>query len=919
MRGQDRSRYRSFGPYEILTSLGQGGGGEVYRAWDPRLHREVALKILRDQPGPNPDRVVRFVREARAASALNHPNIVTVFDASVEGDSPYIVSELIDGPTLREEISRGPVSIKRLLDLATQIADGLSAAHDAGIVHRDLKPENIIVTRGGRAKILDFGLAWAGAAVASVVETATLDSQTQTELGLRAGTAPYMSPEQARGVASDFRSDQFSFGLLLHEMVTGRPAFRRDTPAATLHAIINDDPPGSLQERVPLLLQWIIERCLAKDPAERYGTTADLHRDLRMLRDRLGEAVARDGKAAPVRSARWQRVALAAASLVAVAAIALVVWSSTSAGVARMPQFTPLTTAPPYEGFPAWSPDGNAIAYSADVSGTLQIFQQDPLLPSPSRVTDAKFDCKTPFWSHDGKRIYYVSAAEEREAIWSVPASGGRPQVIVRNAVAGAISPDGRTLAFLREEENAAIVGSLALYFATPGDVEPWTREAVEGAARKAAPFQDYRFVEGMLAFSPDGTKLGVDAVGSYQMRADRRWWQFWIVPMNGAAPMRRLQQLTDQSEPRVSSFTWMPDNRHIVLGLHSLSTFRSHLWLADLETDRAEMITSTPVGEQYPSASPSGNELVYTKDDSDYDLIEIPIAAPTVQPFLESSRNESDPAWSNLGLAYVTNRRGQDEIWLKDRAGSLGDRPLITQRNFSAEDRTVMLAAPTFSPDGQRVAFLRTGMQPIKPLRIWYSPVTGGLASALVPLGDDVFQSAPSWSPDGQWIAFAEWSSLKWKLVKVRVGTEERVEIRSDGAANASPHWSPNGEWITWDTADAFMLVSPDGERQTVLTDDRWHAHTWAPDGSVVYGIRETDELRLSLVAVDIKSRAVRVLADLGPSPPANNPVRGVTVSLDGRSIVTALLRQRGDLWRLTGLQWQKRTWWDVLWRRFP
>jgi len=919
MHGHERSRYRSFGPYEILTSLGQGGGGEVYRAWDPRLQREVALKILHDQPGPNPDRVLRFVREARAASALNHPNIVTVFDASVEGDSPYIVSELIDGPTLREEIARGPMPLKRLLDVAAQIADGLSAAHDAGIVHRDLKPENIIVTRNGRAKILDFGLAWPGEPAVAGVDPRALDSQTQTELGLRAGTVPYMSPEQARGVASDFRSDQFSFGLILFELAAGRPPFRRDTPAATLHAILNDDPPSSaIQGRVPVLLQWIIERCLAKDPAERYGTTADLHRDLRTLRDRLSEAIGRDTGGAPARPARWQRVALAVVSVVAVAAMAAAIWSGANTGATQVPRYTPLTTAPQYEGFPAWSPDGNAIAYSADVNGTLQIFQRDPLLPSPSPVTNAAFDCKTPFWSHDGKRIYYVSAAEDREGIWSVPASGGRPHVIVRDAAAGAISRDGRTLAFLREEDNSAIVGALALYIATPGGVEPWTREAVEAAARKVAPFQDYRFVEGALAFSPDGTKLGLNAVGSYQMTEDRRWWQFWVVPLGGGAPLRRLQQLADQSEPRVSSFTWMPDSRHIVLGVHSLATSRSHLWMADLETDRAETITSTPVGESFPSASPSGLELVYTKDDSDYDVVAIPPGAAAARPVLESSRNESDPAWSPLGLAYVTDRRGQDEIWLRDRAASLGDRPLITQRNFTTDDRTVMLAAPTFSPDGQRIAFLRTGMQPIKPLRIWYCPVTGGSASALVPLTDDVFQQAPSWSSDGQWIAFAEWSALKWNLVKVRVGTEERVAIRSDGAPHASPQWSPTGEWITWDTQDAFMLVSPDGTKQKVLTDDRWHAHAWSRDGQKLYGIRETEDLRLSLVAVDIRSGGTKVLADLGPSPAANNPVKGLSLSPDG-TFVTSVLRLRGDLWLLTDLPWPKRTWWDSLWRQIP
>jgi len=231
-----RAPQSSFGPYKILTELDRGGAGEVYRAWDPRLEREVALKILRDRSDRDPDRIVRFVAEARAASALNHPNIVTVFDAAVDGDTPYIVAELIDGRTLRDELRGGALPLKRLLDVATQIADGLAAAHEAGIVHRDLKPENVMVTRTGRVKIVDFGLARSGAFRPLDATPISDDGQTETEPGLRAGTVPYMSPQQARGATTDFYTDQFSFGLILYELALGRPAFRKETPAATLDA-----------------------------------------------------------------------------------------------------------------------------------------------------------------------------------------------------------------------------------------------------------------------------------------------------------------------------------------------------------------------------------------------------------------------------------------------------------------------------------------------------------------------------------------------------------------------------------------------------------------------------------------------------------------------------------------------------------
>ncbi len=325
-------------------------------------------------------------------------------------------------------------------------------------------------------------------------------------------------------------------------------------------------------------------------------------------------------------------------------------------------------------------------------------------------------------------------------------------------------------------------------------------------------------------------------------------------------------------------------------------------------------MLTNTPVGEEYPSTSRTGDDVVYTKDDSDYDVVEIPLRGGPVRAIFESSRNETDPVWSGDGglLAHVTNRTGQDEIWVRAREGRLDDRPIVTQRNFDDDDQTVMLNAPSFSPDGQRIAFLRTGKHPIWPLRVWYSAVAGGKASPLLPIAHVAYQGAPSWSPDSQWIAFAEWTDDKWRLVKVRVGSDERAELRTDGVPNATPKWSPAGDWITWESAQGFMLVSADGTRQRVLSTDQWHAHTWSRDGSEIVGIRETDDYRLSVEALEARPNGrTRVLADLGAAPPANNPVKGLSLSADGRTLVTSLLRLRGDLWLVKGLHLRERPWW--------
>ena len=273
------------GPYELVSLLGAGGMGVVYRAHDPRLKRDVALKVLADGAAIDPSRQRRFLQESQAAGALNHPNIVAVYDVGAENGVHYFVSELVEGSTLRQELERGPLPLRRLIEYAAQIGDGLAAAHDAGLVHRDLKPENVMVTAVGRVKILDFGLA----------KTSSVDfgdvTTTQSAVGLIVGTAPYMSPEQARGAAVDWRSDQFSFGTMLYEMATGRQAFRRETAAQTLSAVLEVDPPpmGEVNPAVPVPLRWVIERCLRKNVEERYASTADLSRDLHTIRDRLSE------------------------------------------------------------------------------------------------------------------------------------------------------------------------------------------------------------------------------------------------------------------------------------------------------------------------------------------------------------------------------------------------------------------------------------------------------------------------------------------------------------------------------------------------------------------------------------------------------------------------------------------------------
>src|SRR6266545_2098224 len=287
------------GPYEIVATLGAGGMGEVYRARDSRLGREVAVKVLPGDLSTDQDRVRRFEQEARSASALDHPNIITIYDIGSADSTLFIAMQYVEGKTLRELLSSGPLQTKKVLEISVQIAEGLAKAHAAGIIHRDLKPENVMVSKDGFVKILDFGLAKLTAPQRDEQVSELPTAMADTRPGLVMGTVGYMSPEQASGKTLDFRSDQFSFGSILYELSTGKRAFQRGTTAETLTAIIREEPEpvGAVNPRAPAPLRWIVERCLAKDPDERFGTTRDLARDLASIRDHLADAVVVSGEA----------------------------------------------------------------------------------------------------------------------------------------------------------------------------------------------------------------------------------------------------------------------------------------------------------------------------------------------------------------------------------------------------------------------------------------------------------------------------------------------------------------------------------------------------------------------------------------------------------------------------------------------
>ena len=544
----------TIGPYRIVARVGAGGMGEVFKAWDPRLDATSPSSCCIPDRSGNPHRQRRLLAEGRAASALNHPNILRVYDADVDGTSYYLVSEWLEGKSLRDELARGPLPLRRLLDLSVQIADGLAAAHSMGIVHRDIKPANVMLARDGSARIVDFGLSRANAESAAPSDAEGLSATVSVEGGA-SGTPAYMSPEQARGAAGDFRTDQFSFGALLYEMATGQRAFRRETVAETLSAVVHHEPQpiGELNPRVPAPLRWIVERCLSKDANERYSATDDLARELRWLRDRLPEALA-ESRAAPqsTTTTRWWKRTAAAIVILGVGVTAYLLGVSTPGPTYT---FTPIASAAGYEGLPAWSPDGQSLAWVADVDGVLQVFVRRLSDSVARQVTHRPFDATEPFWAPDGQRIYFLSAAGQTMVLWAVGAAGGRPEIVL---------------------EHCRASGDRSLWTTTgphaPGSgVHRGSAALVVGSARRKAGSRNAPAVwrpwlwPRWTASVQSRRHEAADLDRLYNQQPGVSPSNFYVVPLPGGGPAREVLT-TIAGSVSVQPFAWLPDSRHVVV-----------------------------------------------------------------------------------------------------------------------------------------------------------------------------------------------------------------------------------------------------------------------------------------------------------------------------------------------------------------
>jgi eukaryotic-like serine/threonine-protein kinase len=898
------------GPYEIKSSLGVGGMGEVYRARDSRLNRDVAIKVLRQDSasgssGASADLRSRFEREARAVAALNHPNIIAVYDFGIEAGQQYIVSELLEGESLRLLLKGKPLPVRRLIEVAAQVADGLAAAHTAGIVHRDLKPENIMLTKDGRAKILDFGLArqsrTTGLPRRETGEEETVappadETKHLTSEGAVLGTASYMSPEQALGKEVDYRSDQFSFGLILHEMASGKQAFARSSSVETMAAIVRDEP-SVIEEKIPAPLKWIIDRCLAKEPEQRYESTRDLYRDLKNLRDHFSEAYSTlplppTPFVHPESRSKWLPVALAAGiSLGGVLAYLLVPRGQNIANY----RYTPLAS----EVYNAvWSPDGKAIAFDSEVDGVHQVFLRYLNSPVPTQLTREKRDMAPLGWSSDkGHILVNESPLSESELpeLYSIATVGGDLELIGKFACFScAISPDGKALATMTRDTD----GYYGVRISDP-----------IGAPLKnyaPAPFATRDiFFGSQMSFSPDGKTILLFFYG----RDDKP--EAWLLPYPaGSSPPRRVFQKVLTLE--TSAFSWMPDSRHLVATFSVGQDAPSHLWMVDTKSDSMLPLTTGTDDELNPSVAPDGKSLIYNRGTGTLDVVSVSLADGAAETLIKTGRIEMMPSWavSQKKLAWVTNRNGPFEIWIRSADGSV--RPAVTAAEFATKNK--WFVAPALSPDGGRIAYERIDASGVD--RLWMSSVDGGSPVRLTNV-EPSSEFSGSWSPDGSRFVYLQGDAGRLSLMMVKAVGNAKPTVLRERVQVGLPSWSPSGEWITFRDDKGWNLISPAGDRMKSLGQIDTDQLTFSRDGKLLYGIgpgerpyltstvatSQMEETALfSLDPVTLEQKIIRKLGnELQPVSPR---VLGIRLSLapDGKSVVYSTAKYRSDLWMLTG-----------------
>ncbi len=812
------------GPYEIVSQLGQGGMGVVFRARDTKLDRDVAVKVLPKNLADDPEALSRFEREAKAVAALSHPNILAIHDFGREEGSVYAAMELLEGETLRQRLQDGALPTRKAVEVALEIASGLAAAHDKGIVHRDLKPENVFLLGSGQVKVLDFGLARMDPVSPEGPDIPTVSLS--TEPGRVMGTVGYMAPEQVRGRPVDARADIFSFGAVLYEMLTGKRAFRGESPVETLNAILKEDPPSLFEstKNVSPALERIVRRCLEKRPEERFRTAHDLAIALDAIsssstRSLVTEAVDDEEPRAPGRSAsRLERAGLLLAGAL-LAGGGVLGWSrlfppaADGAAVFRWVSFSGRDSSP------AVSPDGRTVAFTSDRDGQPRVWLKQVSGEGEAPLTTGPDDF--PRFSPDGAQILFARPDGTATSLYRAAVLGGEARRLLEGASEGDWSPDGKRVAFVRLQseggQTVSVVGVAAADGSEPRDVAKVPggmrapRWSPDGKTIAVVPMPGALLAGAqqgvVLASVEDGTVRTAPAPDPRRSISAAAWTaRGEIVYLQAesvvsAAGSTAILVRQDPGTGRIASQTWSPSSALVldVLGdgrvVFDTRSPRQNLREATLAGPAADgrWLSRGESTDRQPVYSPDGEWVAFSSNrGGGMNLWLVSTRTGNLRRVTDAHVNW-DPAFTRDGkrLLWSSNRGGNFEVWTADVDGS-GPRQ-VTQDGGNAEN-------PTATPDGQWVVY-RSG-----------NPQKAGLWK-IHPDGTGAVQlvkgrvSLPDVSPDGRHVLYRVFSGkypALLKVVRAEDGVAEPFEIAVDAQRGTTvtlgrARWMPDGKAIAF------------------------------------------------------------------------------------------------------------------------
>ena len=849
------------GPYEIVAPLGAGGMGEVYRARDTRLGREVAIKVLLAEVSGDETRRARFEQEARSASALNHPNIVTVYDVGSVDSTIYLAMELVEGRTLRELLADGALPSRKLLDVAVQVAEGLAKAHEAGLVHRDLKPENLIVSKDGFVKILDFGLAkLTEMSVSDGGSTLqTLAGAPGTVPGTVMGTVGYMSPEQASGRDVDYRSDQFSFGSILYELATGQRAFQRNTGAETLTAIIREEPMpvGQANPRVPAPVRWIVERCLAKEPEERFASTKDLARDLRSLRDHLSETSASETVSATRAAAAKKGLpawlvpafALVVGAALALLGAKLLAGSRPASAEIRTSRLTfrrgSILSA-------RFAPDGKSIVFSASWDGQpMELYTTRPESPEARSLglSHASLFSVSPTGDVAVSLGWrQVVGWESLGTLARVPLEGGAPREILENVMDADWSPDGKELAVVRDT-------GVARHLEFPIGKRLYETASWMSHPRVSPDGKLVAFIDNPQRGDNVGRLIVIDSNGkkrldgppassgiAWSKDGSEIWYATDALYATNLSGKRRLVANF------ISGFTVLHDVSRDGRTLLARPMYRREIiGLAPGETTERNL---TWLDWSFPTALSNDGKIILFDEQN----------LPTYQAYLR--KTDGSPAvllgkYHSIDLspdgkwALVADAEQKQLMLLPTGAGQA--RSIATG--------TVVYQGCAFFPDGGRI--VAAGSEPGHRSRLYIVPLDGSKPRPITPEGVTLLPTSGTVSPDGRTIP--------------ALGPDRRIMLypAEPGEPRPAPGLQPDELPIRW-----------------------------TPDGRAMWVFRPS-EVPAKIYQVDMTSGERKLWKELTPPDPAGVLTMGpIVMTPDGKSYVYSYRRTLDELVLVEGLK---------------